>query len=154
MPGPSELASPLGPAAPPPVGVLLVEDNPLDARAALDAAGKLSLANTIEQVSDGAAALEYLRAGPWTLDPGLVLLDLHLPGLDGHDVLAAIRADPVLSPTPVLVLTTSDDAGDIALAYRRGANAFITKPVGLDGWLHVLSTIRDFWLSVARLPLR
>ncbi len=137
------------------VTILLVEDNPLDARATFNAAKKLDMAGNIDVVTDGDAALAYLRRdrriGP---APGLVLLDLNLPGRDGHDVLAEIRSDPELQTTPVVVLSTSTDDGDVVLAYRRGANAYIAKPDGLDGWLEVISTINEFWLSAVRLPLR
>jgi len=70
------------------------------------------------------------------------------------DGLAEIRADPDLQTTPVVVLTTSSDDADVLSDYRLGANAFNTKPVALDGWLRVISTINDFWLSVVRLPPR
>ncbi|MGI9594631.1 MAG: response regulator [Acidimicrobiales bacterium] len=143
---------PLQPTAPS-IDILLVEDNPLDARATFHAARKLELAGNIEVVTDGHAALEYLRATPPARpSPGLILLDLNLPGKDGHEVLTEIRADPVLRATPVVVLTTSADEGDVLRAYRRGANAYITKPDGLEGWLRVISIINEFWLSVARLP--
>lgn len=135
-----------------PISILLVEDNPLDARATFNAARKLEMAGNIQVVSDGQAALDLLRTDRGRSAPGLVLLDLNLPGKDGHDVLAEIRADPVIGATPVVMLTTSADEADVLLAYRRGANAYITKPTGLDGWLRVISTINEFWLSVVRLP--
>lgn len=136
-------------------GILLVEDNPLDARATFSAARKLEMTATIEVVADGQAALDLLRADrPPGHHPGLVLLDLNLPGKNGHEVLAEIRSDPLLRATPVVVLTTSTNEDDIVQAYRRGANAYVMKPAGLDGWLRVLATINEFWLSVARLPVR
>jgi two-component system response regulator len=136
-------------------GILLVEDNPLDARATFNAAQKLEMARNIEVVADGQAALDLLRAdrAPGR-HLGLVLLDLNLPGKNGHEVLAEIRSDPELKATPVVVLTTSTNEDDIFRAYSRGANAYVTKPTGLDGWLRVLATINDFWLSVAQLPAR
>lgn len=133
--------------------ILLVEDNPLDAKATFNAARKLDMAGNIEVVSDGQAALDYLRidreAGS---GPALILLDLNLAGMDGNEVLSEIRADPKLRTVPVVVLSTSSDDRDVAGAYQRGANAYITKPVELDGWVRVISTINEFWLSVARLP--
>lgn len=136
-------------------GILLVEDNPLDARATLNAAQKLEMSRNIEVVADGQAALDLLRTNrPAAEHPRLVLLDLNLPGKDGHEVLAEIRADPELRATPVVVLTTSTNEDDIFRAYSRGANAYVMKPAGLDSWLHVLATINEFWLSVARLPGR
>lgn len=137
------------------IEILLVEDNPLDAKATFNAAEKLDMTGTITVMSDGQAALDYLRldrAGRRA--PGLILLDLNLPGKDGHDVLSEIREDPNLRLTPVVILTSSSDNSDVVNAYTRGANAYITKPSDLDGWLEVISTINDFWLSVARLPRR
>lgn len=138
-----------------PVDLLLVEDNPLDTRATFNAARKLNMAGTINVVPNGQAALDYLRSnGEHGPVPGLILLDLNLPGKDGHDVLAEVRADPALQTIPVVILTTSADDSDVQRAYDGGANAFITKPTDLAGWLNVISTINDFWLSVVRLPPR
>ncbi|MGB5757525.1 MAG: response regulator [Acidimicrobiales bacterium] len=136
-----------------PVGILLVEDNPLDARATLNAARKLEMAGNMHAVTSGQAALDLLRSNPaLRRRTGLILLDLNLPDKDGHAVLAEIRNDPILRQTPVVVLTTSDDDSDVLEAYRQGANAYVTKPADLDGWLHVIASINEFWLSVARLP--
>jgi CheY-like chemotaxis protein len=139
----------------PAAGILLVEDNLLDVRAAVRAAGKLHLADSLIVVTDGQAALDLLRSDePDRLRVGLVLLDLNLPGKDGHDVLHEIRTDPQLRTLPVVVLTTSSDEADIEVSYRLGANAYITKPSGLDEWTQAVATIREFWLSLARLPPR
>lgn len=136
-----------------PVGILLVEDNPLDARATFNAARKLEMADNMHTVTSGQAALDLLRGNPaLRRRTGLILLDLNLPGKDGHAVLAEIRTDPILRQTPVVVLTTSNEESDVLQAYRQGANAYVTKPVDLDGWLHVIAAINEFWLSVARLP--
>ena len=147
-----------GPSSPrlvQPIGILLVDDNPLDARATFRAAERLQLGGSISLVSDGEAALAHLRTGVAANNPtDLVLLDLNLPGKDGRDVLCEIRADPDLGPTPVVVLTSSYDEADVLGAYRLGANAYIPKPSTLDDWVRVVSIINDFWLSVALLPSR
>lgn len=135
-----------------PLQILLVEDNPLDARATLKAADKLKLANQITHVTDGQEALDLLSGQSPPFD--LVLLDLNLPGLDGRDVLSRIRSDADLRRTPVVILTTSSDEADVLGAYELGANAYVTKPVGLDGWMEVVSQIDGFWLSLVRLPSR
>lgn len=138
-----------------PVNILLVEDNPLDARSTIRAANKLELGHSVEVVTNGQAALDRLRRDRAAGDPfGLVLLDLNLPGKDGHDVLAEIRADAEIQTTPVVILTSSVERADVDAAYRRGANAYVTKPTGLDGWLQVVAAIREFWLSLALLPGR
>lgn len=134
------------------IRILLVEDNPLDARATIKVAKKLKIANHIEHVTDGDTALERLRSE--SSRPDLVLLDLNLPGKDGHDVLAEMKESPELRRIPVVVLTSSADDADVLDSYDLGANAFVTKPVGLEGWLEVVSTIEGFWLSVVRLPPR
>ena len=137
------------------VGILLVEDNPLDVRAALRAARKLEFSASFSVLNDGQAALDRLRAERGAESGiGLVLLDLNLPGKDGEDVLAEIRADPFLTTIPVVILTTSSEEADIDGAYRLGANAYVTKPAHIDDWIRVVSTIREFWLSVAVLPRR
>ena len=135
------------------IRVLLVEDNPIDAKATIRAAKKLKIANHIELVTDGNAALDHLRRDP--VDgppPDLVLLDLNLPGKDGMDVLAEMKKDERLRWIPVVVLTTSADEADVFGSYDLGANAFITKPVGLDDWMDVVSKIEGFWFEVVRLP--
>ena len=138
-----------------PVNILLVEDNPLDARSTIRAARKLELGHSVEVVTNGQAALDRLRLDRAAGDPfGLVLLDLNLPGKDGHDVLAEIRADTEIQTTPVVILTSSVERADVDAAYRRGANAYLNKPTGLDGWLQVVTAIREFWLSLALLPGR
>ncbi len=117
-----------------PIRVLLIEDNPLDARATIRAAERLKLANAIDVVTDGVAALEYLHRDPSEGGrPDLILLDLNLPGRDGREVLEDIKNDPELRRIPVVILTTSADDADILGAYDLGANAYVTKPIGLDG---------------------
>ena len=135
------------------VRVLLVEDNPIDARATMKAAKKLKIQNTIDHVEDGASALEYLRSSD-DKRPDLVLLDLNLPGIDGLDVLAEMKSDPELRRIPVVVLTTSSSEADVHRAYDLGVNSYVTKPVGLDGWLEVVQCIDGFWFSLVQLPPR
>ncbi|MDH3681027.1 MAG: response regulator [Acidimicrobiia bacterium] len=135
------------------IRILLVDDNLLDAKATVHAAMKLRIANTIDVVADGGAALDYLRRDPTeTPRPDLVLLDLDLPGMDGRDVLATMKSDPELRRIPVVILTTSADEADVLTTYDLGANAFITKPGGLDGWLEVVSKIEGFWFTLVELP--
>lgn len=130
------------------VRVLLVEDNVLDAKSVLSTAKRAKVAVDIHHVEDGQAALDYLAEHP----VDLVLLDLNLPGLDGHDVLKAVRTDDRTRTIPVVILTTSEEESDVARSYDLGANAFVTKPVGLDGWATVVSQIEGFWLTLAKLP--
>ena len=137
----------------PEIHILLVEDNELDARATLRAAGRLKIRNTIDHVTDGTSALEYLTDG--TDDrplPDLILLDLDLQGISGLDVLAEVKGDPSLASIPVVILTTSDRKADIVGAYDSGASAYVSKPARLDGWIDVVERIDEFWLSIIQAP--
>lgn len=137
------------------ISVLLVEDNEIDARMVLRAAESSRLANQIHVVSDGAQALSYLHREPPFTDapcPHLVLLDLNLPGIDGRDVLAEMKADETLRHIPVVILTSSTLEQDVLASYRSDAAAFVTKPVGLDGFLKVVEAVEHFWIDVVTLP--
>ena len=106
-------------------------------------------------VPDGEQALEFLRgegrhAG--ASRPDLILLDLNLPRKNGLEVLEEIRADPVLRRKPVIMLTTSSSARDVAAAYDRGVNCYVVKPLELDDFTGLVQAINRFWLEVAELP--
>jgi CheY-like chemotaxis protein len=137
------------------VELLLVEDNPGDVELTREALDEAKVRNRLNVVSDGVEALAFLRregayrAAP---RPDLVLLDLNLPRMDGREVLAEIKADPVLRTIPTVVLTTSEAERDILAAYRLHANAYIVKPVDLDQFLGVVRSIEGFWLAVVKLP--
>ena len=137
------------------IEILLVEDNPGDARLTLEAFKEAKVINHLSVVSDGVEALAYLRRqGRYesVATPDLILLDLNLPRMDGREVLAAIKEDAALRAIPVVVLTTSSSQDDVARAYGHHANCYITKPVDLDQFLKVIQSIESFWLSLVRLP--
>ena len=137
------------------IEILLVEDNPGDARLTLEAFKEAKVINNLTVVNDGAEALAYLRRQGAYADavvPDLVLLDLNLPKIDGRQVLAEIKADEALKRIPVVVLTTSASQDDISRAYGSHANCYITKPVDLDQFLRVVQSIESFWLSLVKLP--
>jgi CheY-like chemotaxis protein len=130
--------------------ILLVEDSLADVELTLDALGDAKVANHVTVIRDGAAALEHLRA---TKDaPDLVILDLNLPRLTGHEVLAAMQADQSMRRIPVAVLTTSSAESDVEKTYDLGANCFLTKPVEIEQFIHVVHSIDNFWLGLVRLP--
>ena len=131
--------------------ILLVEDSLADIELTLDALSGAKVANDVSVVRDGAAALEFLR-DPAHPRPDLVILDLNLPRMSGHEVLAALRADPTLQRIPVAVLTTSAAEADVISSYDLGANCFLTKPVDVDQFIAVVQSIDDFWLGLVRLP--
>ncbi len=138
--------------------ILLVEDSPEDAEATLRAFSRAHLANPVRHCTDGDDALDYLfrrgaYADPATSPrPAVVLLDLNLPGTDGREVLAEIKADASLKTIPVIVLTTSTDRRDIDACYRAGANSYVKKPVNLEGFLSAIRRMSEFWFDVAVLP--
>ena len=135
--------------------ILLVEDNPGDARLTLEAFKEGKVLNHLTVIGDGADALAYLRRqGQYSnsTQPDLILLDLNLPKKDGREVLAEIKSDERLKKIPVIVLTTSAAPEDVRKAYGSHANCYITKPVDLDQFLRVVQSIESFWLSLVKLP--
>lgn len=138
------------------IEILLVEDNPGDARLTLEAFKEGRVLNNIQVIGDGVEALAYLRRQEPkyrnAVQPDLILLDLNLPKMDGREVLEEIKADDRLKRIPVVVLTTSAAEEDVARAYGSYANCYITKPVELDQFLSVVQSIDSFWLSLVKLP--
>jgi CheY-like chemotaxis protein len=138
-----------------PIEVLLVEDSPGDVRLTREAFKDAKVHINLHVASDGARAMTFLkREGEYASAPrpDLILLDLNLPKKDGREVLAEIKEDPTLKTIPVVVLTTSSSEADVLRSYQLHANCYITKPVGLEGFLTVVKSIDSFWLSVVRLP--
>jgi chemotaxis family two-component system response regulator Rcp1 len=131
--------------------ILLVEDSLADIELTLDALTDATVAHQVTVVRDGAAALEHLRHTP-NPRPDLIILDLNLPCMTGHQVLAAMRADDLLRRIPVAVLTTSSAETDVTMTYDLGANCFLTKPVDVDQFARVVHAIEEFWLRLVRLP--
>jgi CheY-like chemotaxis protein len=134
--------------------ILLVEDSPADAKIIERALREDRLAHRLTVVRDGKRALDYLsrsHAGddPAAPEPDLVLRDLNLPGLDGAEVLAAIKGDPLLRPIPVVVLTTSRRDEDVARTYQAGANTFIQKPTEYPRYLELVAVLRKYWFDTA-----
>jgi CheY-like chemotaxis protein len=137
-----------------PINVLLVEDDEGDVVLTREAFNDY-LQNRLDVVGDGTAALAFLRKEPPYTDapnPDLILLDLNLPGRDGREILAEIKADERISHIPVVILTTSAAEEDVLGSYRAHANAYVTKPVELDGFIAAIRQIDHFFVSVVRLP--
>ena len=138
-----------------PVEILLVEDNPGDVRLAKEALKDARVLNNLRIAKDGQEALDFLhREGNYTgaPHPDLILLDLNLPKKDGREVLAEIKTDKDLKRIPVVVLTTSKAEEDILRSYDLQANCYITKPVDLDEFIKVITSIKNFWLTIVKLP--
>ncbi|HEX6927300.1 MAG TPA: response regulator [Longimicrobiaceae bacterium] len=138
-----------------PVEILLVEDNPGDVRLTREALREGKVRNNLHVASDGVEALKFLRREePYAeaVRPDLILLDLNLPRKDGREVLEEVKADPALRHIPVVVLTSSQAEQDILRAYDLHANCYVTKPVDLDQFIHVVRSIEDFWFTIVKLP--
>jgi CheY-like chemotaxis protein len=137
--------------------VLLVEDNPNDVELTLSALKEARLANEIVVTNDGEQALEYLMrrgryAGRTTPNPAVILLDLKMPKIDGHEVLRRIRADPYLRLIPVVILTSSREEKDLYSSYDKGANSYVVKPVDFEEFIGGISKLGVFWAVLNEPP--
>jgi CheY-like chemotaxis protein len=138
-----------------PLELLLVEDNPGDVRLAEEAFKAAGAMPHMHVVRDGADALHYLRKeAPFenAVRPDLILLDLNLPKVNGHEVLRAIKSDPALLRIPVIVWTTAKSDSEVAAVYELHANCCVTKPVELDAFFRLIRAAQHFWFEVATLP--
>ena len=137
------------------IQVLLVEDSPGDVRLTQEAFREAKVRINLHVASDGADAMAFLGHEGKHVDaprPDLILLDLNLPKKDGREVLAEIKGNSSLQTIPVVILTTSESEADILKSYMLHANCYITKPVSLEGFLKVVKSIDNFWLSVVKFP--
>ena len=142
-----------------PLTILLADDDEEDRELARDALQDSRLANEMKFVVDGQDLLDYLRregqyAGP-KVDaprPGIILLDLNMPKMDGREALAELKADESLRRIPVVVLTTSKDEADVLSTYDLGVSSFITKPVTFGGLVEVMRTWTRYWFEIVELP--
>jgi len=141
-----------------PMTILLVEDNPDHAELVKRNLEEFQVANHINHVEDGEAALDYVyRRGAFSDTkkfprPDLILLDLRLPRIDGLEVLKQIKRDLTLQSIPVVVLTTSDAEKDLAQAYEYHANSYVTKPVNFDNFSRLLRDLGYYWLAWNKRP--
>jgi CheY-like chemotaxis protein len=137
--------------------ILVLEDNPEDFEVIFRGFRQAGLQDGIVQCSQGDEALDYLyRRGPYSSNgatrPGIILLDLNLPGTDGRKVLDEIKSSEDLKTIPVIVLTSSSDPRDIDSCYRAGANGYIRKPEDLKGFLETIRRLKEYWLETSTLP--
>jgi two-component system, chemotaxis family, response regulator Rcp1 len=135
--------------------ILLIEDNPADARITFEAIRETGIAQEVTILHSGEEAEKFLHGEGRLAQvelPDLILLDLNLPGKDGREILTAIKQDSKLRRIPVIVLSTSTAEHDVLDAYDRYANCYIVKPLSYDRILAILERIGEFWFGVARLP--
>jgi len=138
-----------------PIEILLVEDNPGDVRLIVEALSDGNVDNKLHIAKDGMEATAFLnREGKYAdkLHPDLILLDLNLPKKNGPEVLAEIKEDHALKHIPVVILTSSQEGDDIVKTYNLHANCYVTKPIDLEQFIRVVKSIRDFWLTIVKLP--
>ena len=137
------------------VEILLIEDNPGDARLTREALKDGKVRNSLHIVYDGEEATDFLfkrnqyKNAP---RPDLIILDLNLPKKNGQEVLAEIKADDSLKSIPVIILTISKQEQDIIRSYNLHANCFLIKPIDLNQFFEVIKSIEDFWLTLVKLP--
>jgi CheY-like chemotaxis protein len=138
--------------------ILMVEDSDDDFLAVQRTFRKAGLSNPIRRCTTGDEAINYLfrRGASPSAElaplPGIILLDLNLPGMDGNEVLRQVKADPMLRKIPVIVLTTSNAENDVERCYSNGANAYVLKPVDIHSFVQAISRLKDFWFEIAILP--
>jgi len=140
---------------PPTQPILLVEDSPEDFETTQRAFRRSGLKNPILRCADGDEALDFLFHRGSHADsprPGVILLDLNLPGTDGREVLSEIKANDDLKQIPVIVLTTSADERDVQACYQAGASSYIQKPVDVEGFMRAIERLNDYWFEVVILP--
>jgi len=143
-----------------PIIILLIEDQRMDIELTLDAFRVSRLANTVQVVTSGEEAIEYIFGKGQYQDrqlfplPDLVLMDLKMPGMDGFEVLKRLQNVPDIKRIPVVFLTSSKEEGDRALSYDLGANSYLIKPVTFEGLLNVIKKIGNYWVVLnVKLPM-
>jgi len=140
-----------------PIDILLVDDDKGDVLLTTKALQQGKLCNTIHIAGDGVEAMDFLcRRGEYrdAPRPDLILLDLNMPRKDGREVLEEMKQDAALRTIPIVILTTSDADQDILRSYHLHANSYVTKPVGMEKFINVVSEIKGYWFSVVKLPPR
>lgn len=135
----------------------MVEDSEADVRLTQIALKKAKMLNNLHITKDGREGLDFLKKeGKYkdAVTPDLIMLDLNLPRMNGHEVLKEIREDPELQLIPVVILTTSEADQDVVESYKLRANCYITKPVDMERFMEVVQSIENFWVSIVQLPRR
>jgi len=140
------------------IEILLAEDNPRDAEMTMRALRKINLGNKVHWVKDGEEVLDFLFRRSQYQDrkseqmPKLILLDIKMPKVDGIEVLRVVKADPLLQPVPVVVMTSSNEERDMVDSYSLGVNSYIVKPVHFAEFVETVADIGLYWIVTNRVP--
>lgn len=137
------------------IHILLIEDNEGDILLTKEALCYGKIKNDVSIAKDGWEAMQFLeKKGEYknVEAPDLILLDVNLPKLNGHEVLTRIKSNPQIQHIPVIMLTTSSSENDILKCYQNHVNCFITKPVEANNFLETIAAIEEFWISIVQLP--
>jgi two-component system, chemotaxis family, response regulator Rcp1 len=140
---------------PNPIDILVVEDNPGDARLIKEVLNENKIFSNLYVAKDGVEAMNFLyQKGEFknAARPDLIFLDLNLPKKDGREVLAEIKSDTNLMQIPIVVMTTSQAEEDILKSYSLHANCYVTKPIDLNQFIKVIKSIEEFWFTLVKLP--
>ena len=138
--------------------ILIIEDSEDDYEAILRAFRMTNLHNPVHWCRSGQEAIDFLcykgvhKENPKNMVPGLILLDLNMPGMDGRKTLQHIKENCALKRIPVIILTTSNDERDIDVCYQMGANTYVQKPVNFDGLINAINRLKEYWFEFALLP--
>ena len=136
--------------------ILLVEDNPADARLIMEFFKDINVKNNLYIMHDGMEAMDFLfrrsKENTTKYRPDLIILDLNLPKMSGREILKEIKEDKDLKTIPVLILTTSDAIEDVKECYNHYANCYLTKPVDFDEFMKIMKAIKNFWFNKVELP--
>ncbi len=140
-----------------PIKILLVEDNPADARLTAEGLKECRVLNELYTVDDGNKAIDFLNKEKEFINipkPDLILLDLNLPGMDGKEVLNYIKNHNEFKKIPVLIMSSSSAEEDIKETYALQANCYIKKPIEFNDFIEIVKTIDNYWFSIVKLPVK
>ena len=137
------------------INILLIEDNEGDILLTREAFEESKIINNIKIIKDGKLAIKYFESLNEKDDiPHLVLLDINLPKVNGHEVLAYIKGNENYKRIPVIMLTTSSSKPDILKSYNNHVNCYITKPIDVTDFMTAISKIEDFWINIVSVPVK
>ena len=137
------------------INILLVEDNEGDILLTKEAFEESRIVNEVIAIRDGRKAIDFFESiNNREHVPNLILLDINLPRMSGHEVLAYIKNSEKFKSIPVIMLTTSSAEKDILLSYKNHVNCYITKPIDIADFMNAIDKVEDFWINIASIPVK